>query len=183
MAMKEYSTFPKYLKLESCHQIVLCHIQDTRWGESGLTVLQRCSQCILQLQLSGLIKWLMISNWWIFNSMSSMVILCQVVKELHTLYVYIYIFCTQSHDIKYCCLILITFKQIYRPIHGTLSGTTTPGQSGPGSNGNEEVFYTSQISRTRTLPPDSVYCHTQDILVFFLGGGVTRGLTPQQEIH
>ena len=29
MAMKGYSTFPKYSMLESYHQIVLCHIQDT----------------------------------------------------------------------------------------------------------------------------------------------------------
>ena len=32
MAMKGYSTFPKALALlEPHHQIVSCHIQDTRW--------------------------------------------------------------------------------------------------------------------------------------------------------
>ena len=31
---------------------------------------------------------------------------------------------------------------------GTLTGTTTPGQSGPRSNGTEEVLDTPQISRT-----------------------------------
>ena len=35
MAMKEYSTFPKApALLEPHHQIVQCHIQDTRWGKS-----------------------------------------------------------------------------------------------------------------------------------------------------
>ena len=53
MAMKGYSVFPKApASLEPHHQIVLCHIQDTRWG-GGLTPLQRSSRCILQLQLTG----------------------------------------------------------------------------------------------------------------------------------
>ncbi len=48
MAMKGYSAFPKApALLEPHHQIVLCHIQDSRWG-GILTPLQRCSQCILQ---------------------------------------------------------------------------------------------------------------------------------------
>ena len=32
---------------------------------------------------------------------------------------------------------------------GTQTGATTPSQSEPGSNGNEEVLYIPQISRTR----------------------------------
>ena len=52
MAMKGYSAFPKApALLEPYHQIVYCHIQDTPWG--GLTPLWRCSQCILQPQLTG----------------------------------------------------------------------------------------------------------------------------------
>ena len=35
---------------------------------------------------------------------------------------------------------------------GTLSGTTTPGQSGPGSNGNEGVVHIPQSSRTGASP-------------------------------
>ena len=43
MAMKRCSVFPKALaSLESHHQIVKCHIQDTHWG-GGLTPLQRYS--------------------------------------------------------------------------------------------------------------------------------------------
>ena len=33
-----------------------------------------------------------------------------------------------------------------------LKVTTTTGQSGPGSNGNEEVFHTPQSSKTGTSP-------------------------------
>ena len=41
------------------------------------------------------------------------------------------------------------------PIDRTLSGATTPGQSGPGSNGNEEVFRIPQSSSiTGTSPSD-----------------------------
>ena len=38
--------------------------------------------------------------------------------------------------------------------------------SGPGNNGNEEVLYTPQISKTR----DSVYCHAQDTYIFLWKG-------------
>ena len=41
-------------------------------------------------------------------------------------------------------------------MNGTLPGTTTWSQCGPGSNGNEEVLHTSQISRTETSPSDLV---------------------------
>ena len=37
-----------------------------------------------------------------------------------------------------------------------LTGTTNPGQSEPGSNGNERVFHTPQISRNGALPLDAV---------------------------
>ena len=53
MAINGYSAFPKTpALLEPHHQIVQCHIQDTRYG-GGLTPLQRYSQCILQPQLTG----------------------------------------------------------------------------------------------------------------------------------
>ena len=40
------------------------------------------------------------------------------------------------------------------PIDGTLSGTTTAVQSGPGSNVNEGVLHIPQISRAGTSPSD-----------------------------
>ena len=46
-----------------------------------------------------------------------------------------------------------------QPIDGTLTGTTTPKQSGPGCNGNEGVLHISQDSRTGTSP------HTKDTLI------------------
>ena len=38
----------------------------------------------------------------------------------------------------------------------TLTGTTTPSQSGPESNGNEGVLHTPQSSRDRASPPDAI---------------------------
>ena len=40
MAVKGYSTFPSIPRLESCYQIVQCHISDTHWR--GLTPFLRC---------------------------------------------------------------------------------------------------------------------------------------------
>ena len=43
-----------------------------------------------------------------------------------------------------------------RPMDRTLSGATTPGQSGLGSNGNEEVLHIPQISKAVALPSDGL---------------------------
>ncbi len=46
------------------------------------------------------------------------------------------------------------------PIDRTLSGATTPGQSRPGSNGNEEVLFIPQSSSiTRDSPSDCLMSH------------------------
>ena len=37
-----------------------------------------------------------------------------------------------------------------------LTSIITPDQSGPGSNGNEEVLHTPQISRIQVSPSDTV---------------------------
>ena len=52
--------------------------------------------------------------------------------------------------------------------HMGLTGTTTLSQSGPGSNVNEGVLHTPQISRTGALPSDAVECYIQNTL--FRGG-------------
>ena len=51
----------------------------------------------------------------------------------------------------------------YRVIKGTLTGTTTPGQSGPGINADERVLHIPQTSKTGTSPPDRVKRHSQDV--------------------
>ena len=48
------------------------------------------------------------------------------------------------------------------PIVGTLTGTNTPGQSGPGNNSNDGVLYIPQTSRTGASLTETVEYHTQD---------------------
>ena len=47
-------------------------------------------------------------------------------------------------------------------IDETLRGTTTPDQSGPGSNVNEGVLHIPQSSKTEASPSDAISCHIQD---------------------
>ena len=57
------------------------------------------------------------------------------------------------------------FSSIW-PIDRTLSGATTPGKSGPGSNGNEEVKSISQSSSiTGTSPSDCLVSNPGHSLV------------------
>ena len=44
----------------------------------------------------------------------------------------------------------------------TLSGATTPGQSEPGSNGSEGVFYIPESSRAGGSPSDCFMPYMQD---------------------
>ena len=54
-----------------------------------------------------------------------------------------------------------------------LLGATIPGQSGPGSNGNEGVLYIPQSSNiTETLPSDCLESYT--------GHSLGEGITPLQ---
>ena len=46
------------------------------------------------------------------------------------------------------------------PMNRTLSGITTPGQSGPGSNGNEEVLHIRQISEPGASPLDGLMLYS-----------------------
>ena len=67
---------------------------------------------------------------------------------------------------------IILFSSIW-PIDRTLSGATTPGQSGPGSNGNEEVLRISQNSNITVT--SALYC-----LVSYQDIRWRRHLTPLQ---
>ena len=55
----------------------------------------------------------------------------------------------------------------------TLSGATTPGQSGPGSDGNKGVFRIPQCSCIAGTSPS-------DCLVLYPGHSLGGGLTPLQ---
>ena len=53
------------------------------------------------------------------------------------------------------------FSSIW-PENRTLSGTTTPGQSGPGSDGNEKVLHILQsTSITETSPSDCLVSYPE----------------------
>ena len=57
-------------------------------------------------------------------------------------------------------------------IDRTLSGATTPGQSGPGSDGNEGAIHIPQSSSiTGSSPSDCLVSYSRHSLV---GGGLTR---------
>ena len=58
------------------------------------------------------------------------------------------------------------------PIDGTLTDATNLSQSGPESNGKEEVFHIPESFRTRAAPSDSVQYYTLDTRCRW-GGGLT----------
>ena len=62
---------------------------------------------------------------------------------------------------------------LFNPLIGPLSGATTPGQSGPGSNGNEGVLRIPQSSSIAGTSPS-------DCLVSYPGHSLGGGLTPLQ---
>ena len=51
------------------------------------------------------------------------------------------------------------------PIYGTPTDTSTSGCDGPGSNGNEEVLYISQSTRTEALPSGGLVSYPGRLLV------------------
>ena len=56
------------------------------------------------------------------------------------------------------------------PIDSTLSGAATPGQSGPGSNGNEEVHHIPQMSMAGALPSECFASYSEHLLVVVVVG-------------
>ena len=48
-----------------------------------------------------------------------------------------------------------------QPIDGTLSGITTPGQSGLGNNGNEGVLDIPQIPKAETWPSNDLMSYPE----------------------
>ena len=78
-----------------------------------------------------------------------------------------HLFVTQLNSFKYRNLTLVIvfsicgfksskwFSSSIWPIDEIATGATTPGQSGPVSNSNEEVIHISCLSRTGALPSDA----------------------------
>ena len=65
------------------------------------------------------------------------------------------LFLTIQFNINHLFALSLNVKSSIWPIDRTLSGATSPGQSGPGSNGNEGVLCIPQSSSiTRTSPSD-----------------------------
>ena len=65
---------------------------------------------------------------------------------------------------------------LFNPLIGPLSGATTPGQSGPGSDGNEGVLRIPQSSSTAGTSPS-------DCLVSYPGHSLGRGSYPSAEVQ
>ena len=97
MAIKGYSAFPNApALLEHHHQIVSCHILDTRWG--SLTPLQICSRCILQPGQQGQIVNLHKCNMeyiYIYGHNTEYMYIC----TQHWIYIYIYIYTILNIDL------------------------------------------------------------------------------------
>ena len=63
-----------------------------------------------------------------------------------------FIVCIQLNGFKYSRWL----NSLILPIDGALTGTTTPGQSEPGSNGNKGVLYILESSRVEASPSDGL---------------------------
>ena len=70
-----------------------------------------------------------------------------------------------------CLLTVKWLNSSIWPLDGTLTSSTTPGESGPESNGNKGVLYIPQSSRIGASPLDAVCYHIQDTHL----KGVIRG--------
>ena len=62
-------------------------------------------------------------------------------------------------------------------IYGTLTGTTTPGQGGPGSNGSKGEQHISQRSRSGVSPSDCLMSYSRRLLEggCYLSGVIQSG--------
>ena len=163
MAMKEFSTFFKAPGASPWAGLVsypghlwlsypLCKGQSTDCVSVFSVILSSHTfPCITSIFIYRVL--LILFQWFILMAFQFvMVILCQAVWELRSLYVHIYLFlfCTRSYRIW------MIFKRSIWCTEMTLRGTLTPSQSRPGSNDNEGVFHTLQSSTTGALPSEAV---------------------------
>ena len=82
-------------------------------------------------------------------------ILCLVIRKSCSLYIDIYFSYVTAFEEMLLRTVLSNTnnlpKNLLNPQNGTLTSTTTSGQSEPGSNGNGEVFHT--LPRSSELEP------------------------------
>ena len=69
---------------------------------------------------------------------------------------------------------------LFNPLIGPLSGATTPGQSGPGSNGNEGVLRILQSSSIAGTSPSDCLVSYQDTR---WGGGGSYPSAEKQSVY
>ena len=63
---------------------------------------------------------------------------------------------SKGERIPFVVRLYLHFLTSIWPVIGTLTRTTSPGESGPGSNGHGGILHTPQISRTETSQPVAV---------------------------
>ena len=79
---------------------------------------------------------------------------------MHTVKWFQVILCNINNSTSVICLHTVKWlNSSIWAIDGTLTDTTTSGQSGPGSNGNEGVLYIPQRTKTEPSPSDRLVLH------------------------
>ena len=105
--------------------------------------------------------------------------------------------CSELNDSKYCYVSLtiqLNISHLFAhslnvklwPIDSTLSGATTPGQSGPEGEGNEGVLHIPQISKAGASPSDCLMSYPAHFLVCSVcvcGGGVSYPSAEMQSVY
>ena len=134
---------------------MFCYALHSGWG---LELFERPSNIFKAIQFSVSIV-----------SMSKTVLFLAIQFSISTQFKY-----QNSYISSYSVEISKQFSSIW-PIDRTQAGATTPGQCGPGSDGNEGVLRISQSSIiTGTLPSDCLVSYPEHSL---------GGLTPLQSVY
>ena len=81
---------------------------------------------------------------------------------IHVNCAFLFIFCAVASNMN-------DFKTSIWPIDRSLTSTGSLDQTAPGSNSNEGVIHSPQISRTRSSPLDTVKNYSQEHIIFRKG--------------
>ena len=96
-------------------------------------------------------------------------LLCITKKSIeHQLFVYTQLnYQTIQSNLSHLFLHSVNPNSSIWPIDRTIPGATTPGQSGSGNNGNEEVLFIPQISKAEASSSDGLMSYS-----YTHGGGI-----------